>query len=72
MQEKLSVDTFLEEEKVNRVEEAEVYAEGRFQWEAMETNKDKNNIVLLYILVDIRHCSKHFTCINSFNPHNIL
>lgn len=72
MQEKLSVDTFLEEEKVNRVEEAEVYAEGRFQWEAMETNKDKNNIVLLYILVDIRHCSKHFTYINSFNPHNIL
>lgn len=58
--------------KISIVEKAEVYAEEGFQLEATETNKDNNNIILLYILVDIRHYSKHFTYINSFNLHNIL
>lgn len=70
----LLVDIFLEEGKVSRVEKAEVYAEWRFQGEAIEINKNKNNTILLYILVEIRHCSKQFThvYINAFNPHNIL
>lgn len=58
--------------EISIVEKAEVYAEGGFQLEATETNKDKNNTILLYILVDIRHYSKHFTYIISFNLHNIL
>lgn len=47
LQEKLSVDTLLEEGKVSRGEKAKLYAEGRFQWEAIETKKNKNHIILL-------------------------
>lgn len=72
MQEKLSIGKFLEDGKVSKVEKVEVYAEGIFQLEVVETNKDKNNIILLYILVHIRHYSKHFSYINSFNLRNIL
>lgn len=71
----LLVDISLEKGKVSSVEKAEIYAEGRFQWEAIETTKNKNNIIL-YILVDFGHCFKYFLYIyiykNSFNPHNIL
>lgn len=63
------MDTFLKEGKMSRVEKAVVYAERRFQWEVMETN---NNKILVYILVDVRHYSKHFTYINSFTPYIIL
>lgn len=47
----MSEDIVLEEGKFRRVEKAEVYAKMRIQWDAIETNKNMNNIILFYIFV---------------------
>ena len=47
----MSEDIVLEEGKFHRVEKAEVYAKMRIQWDAIETNKNMNNIILFYIFV---------------------